>query len=191
MRYEAMYILGIDVRISLLFVLTGCAPTAATYEYGIPLSEVTFVFFDESEGIYPSDVTLRNPHNPFSYSMTSKWEIESAGYPEASFYSWATNLAMEPTGEHQFYVAQSLHNIFAQSFCDREECHMVYKMTLKAYQAQLDAFPYSVSYTADGIPFGIDVLAYDAIVSLGGAVENWQKTLDEDGNEILIPKDTP
>ena len=64
-------------------------------------------------------------------------------------------------------------------------------MAIKAYQAQLNAFPFSVSYTADGIPFPIDVLAYDAIISLGGTVDNWIKTTNADGDEILIPKEAP
>ena len=186
-----MFTLATNMRVCMLAPLLACAPTAATYEYGLPLSDVSFVFFDSQEGIHPSDVTLRNPNNPFSYAMPAKWEIESAGYPQASFYGWATTLTMEPTGEHQFYTALSLQRIFEQSFCLREECYMVRKMALEAYQTQLDSFPYSVSYTADGVPFPIDILAYEAILSLGGVVKNWQLSQDAEGNEILIPKDTP
>ena len=172
-----------------LLVCTGCAPTTAEYQYGFALSDVEFSYFDDTEGVYPSNSTLSNPKNPFSETMPSKWDIESAGYPAASFYSWATILAFEPTGEHQFYAAQSLHNIYDQNICMREECYFVHKMAISAYTTQLDFFSYSVSYTADGIPFPIDILAYDAIISLGGSVENWTKILDEEGTEILIPKE--
>ena len=169
----------------------GCSPTTAQYQYGLSLSDIEFSFFDETEGIHPSNSTLVNPNNPFAFAQPEKWEIESVGYPAASFYSWATTLSFEPTGEHQFYVAQSLRNIYEQDLCKREECYYTHKMAIEAYQSQLNNFPYSVSYTADGVPFPIDVLAYDAILELGGNVEQWQKVLDLEGDEILVPKDTP
>jgi hypothetical protein len=195
-RYEAMYTFDCSLRKNIfacvsLLLYSGCAPTSAEYQYGFALSEIVFSFFDDSEGIHPSRSALSNPDNPFSKAMPSKWDIESAGYPAASFYSWATTLAFEPTGEHQFYAAQALHNIYDRDLCVREECYFVHKMTIDAYKTQLDFFSYSVSYTADGIPFPIDVLAYDAIIALGGSVDNWIKILDEEGNEILIPKEEP
>ncbi|MEC7987663.1 MAG: hypothetical protein VX278_21020 [Myxococcota bacterium] len=175
----------------LAYSLVGCAPEAAQYEYGIALSDVEFTLFDTTEGIHPSVVTLQNPHNPFSQSMPSKWDIESAGYPIASFYAWAVTLAMEATGEHQFYAASSLHRIYSQELCTREESYYVRRMALEAYQTQLDSFPYAVSYSESGAPFPIDTLAYDAIVSLGGDVQNWTKISNQEGEDILVPVESP
>ena len=173
------------------FTVLGCASEPAEYQYGFSLSDIEFSYFDSSEGIHPSQVTFDNPNNPFTHGPPAKWDIESAGYPQASFYSWATTLAFEPTGEHQFYTALALHNIYEQDLCTREECYFVHAMAIEAYKTQLNSFPFSVSYTADGIPFPIDTLAYDAIISLGGTVENWIKTTNADGDEILIPKEAP
>ena len=197
MKYKVISILDYKMNVHsfvtafLMFICTGCASSPAEYQYGFSLADIEFSYFDGTEGIHPSQSTFSNPNNPFTHGAPSKWEIESAGYPQASFYSWAATLAFEPTGEHQFYTANALQNIYEQDLCIREECYFVHTMTIHAYQAQLNSFPYSVSYTADGIPFPIDVLAYDAIISLGGSVEHWIKTTDVDGNELLIPKETP
>lgn len=196
MKSKATSILGCNMPLlrtpHLLFLSTlfGCA-SPAEYQYGFSLSEIEFVYFDLSEGIHPSQATFNNPNNPFLYGPPAKWDIESAGYPQASFYSWATTLAFEPTGEHQFYAAKALQSIYEQNLCTREECYFVHAMAIDAYRTQLNSFPFSVSYTADGIPFPIDVMAYDAIVSLGGTVDNWLKTTDETGDDILIPKEAP
>ena len=196
MKFKAISILDSNMCFrAMTFTTTltmfGCASDPAEYHYGFSLSEIEFSFFDISEGIHPSQATFSNPNNPFTHGPPSKWEIESAGYPQASFYSWATTLAFEPTGEHQFYTALALQNIYEQALCKREECYFVHAMALDAYQAQLNEFPFSVSYTADGIPFPIDTIAYDAILSLGGSVDNWIKTTNADGDEILIPKEAP
>ena len=197
MKYKAISILDYNMNTFhmmsglILSLSVGCAQSPAEYQYGFSLSDIEFSYFDSTEGVYPSQTTFSNPINPFTHGAPSKWDIESAGYPQASFYSWATTLALEPTGEHQFYTANALHNIYEQDLCKREECYFVHAMTLAAYKAQLNSFPYSVSYTADGLPFPIDTIAYDSILSLGGTVDNWTKTTDSEGNEILIPKETP
>lgn len=195
MKSRAIFILDYNMqyfyRLYFVFMVCACASAPAEYQYGFSLSDVSFSYFDRTEGVHPSQVTFFNTNNPFIYGVPAKWEIESAGYPQASFYSWAMTLALEPTGEHQFYTAQALHNIYEQDLCARSECYFVHQMALDAYQTQLDAFPYSVSYTSDGIPFPIDTIAYDAILALGGTVNNWIKITDTNGDEILIPKELP
>ena len=172
----------------LVFSLVGCIEQPAEYQYGVPIDDISFHVYHLEEGIYPSTVVLNNPNNPFERAeMELKWEIENHGVPDAKFYSWATNLAYQPNGEHQFYTAQALDLLYRTESVDREEMYALWQMAVDAYQAVLDHFPESVSYTEQQVSFPLAPLAYEGIQSLGGEVlGGWVTITDADGSTILI-----
>ena len=122
MKFKAICILDCNMcfrifSLSAFLTVIGCASEPAQYQYGFSLSEIEFSYFRQQRRDSPFPDDLSNPNNPFIHGPPAKWDIESAGYPQASFYSWATTLAFEPTGEHQFYTALALHNIYEQELC--------------------------------------------------------------------------
>ena len=169
-------------------LLPACEHDSASYQYGEPLFDVTFRFYAEDEGIHPSTIVLDNPANPFSVREPAlKWDIEEGSNPSARFYSWATQLAVESTGEHQFYTANALRDLHYLQIVPREERYALWQLTIDAYQSVLDNFPKSVSYTADQIAFPLAPLAYDEIIALGGEVQGgWIKTTGSNGQEIFF-----
>ena len=173
---------------ALVFSLWGCIEQPAEYQYGVPLQDITFHVYHLEEGIYPSQVVLDNPNNPFERTEGEiKWDIESHANPAARFYSWATNLAFEATGEHQFYTAEALSALYRLEEVPRAEMYYVWQMAIDAYQSILDNFPQSVSYTEAQVSFPLAPLAYDGILNLGGEVQGgWTTITDADGTTILI-----
>ena len=83
--------------------LLGCAPPQPAYFEGMLLDDITFVYASDAHGIYPNTGILTDGSNPFANRplWAGKWDVESYGYPPASYYAWATQLAVEATGENQ------------------------------------------------------------------------------------------
>ena len=168
-----------------------CDVENPNYFYGVDSSSVEFEIYSLNEGLHPHSDVLDNPSNIFAsvYDQDLRWEVESHGSPESKFYLWATMLAKEPIGENQFYTASALEQLYRLQNVDRDMAPTVWQMTIDRYQAVLDHFPGSVSYTESQTAFLLAPLAYDAIVGLGGEVENgWVKLVDEDGTPHLIQR---
>ena len=170
-------------------VFMGCANDDPAYYYGVDLSEVELELYSLNEGLYPHVDVLDNPSNLFAstYSQSLRWEIESHGTPAAKFYLWATMLAKEPIGENQFYTASALEQLYRLQDVDRDMMPTVWRMAIERYQAVLDHFPGSLSYTASQDAFLLAPLAFDAIEGLGGEVQNgWIKVEDASGESQLL-----
>lgn len=160
------------MHILLAFSLTGCALPAPTYEYGVPLDELEMNLYSLDMGIYPDLSVLDDPNNPFAEAGVYgdlKWELfDGAGFV-AAFYSWATVLANEPTGEAQFYTALCLAEIWDDDLVPTEHLFYVHDMAIRAHQSVLDNFPDSVTYDTTGtIAYPLAPQSYQAIIDLGG-----------------------
>ena len=153
----------------------GCAdPEPAAYFYGYDLSTLKiFEPQDKTEGIYPSMTVLDNPQNPFSQiqpNAETKWDLENASLTVA-FYGWASILAFEATGEHQYYAASNLKAIYQKEECEAEDLEQIKEMAINAFASVLINFPTSISYLADGITsFPLAPLAEQGILELGGTL---------------------
>ena len=180
-------------RLLPLLVLLGCAEPA-TYDYGLPLSQVAFELVAEDTGVHPSQAVLVDPHNPFAdtgVSPEGKWAILAAGYWPATFYAWATVLAEEPSGEAQFYTALAAHQIYARRDCDPYELFYVRGIAIAGYQQVLDAFEGSVTYDGTGtVATPLGPWAYAGIVALGGTPEGWILVEGVDGSVAVVPSGT-
>lgn len=172
--------------IGLSLLLTACT-RGGEYREGMDLSTLEFNYFSPTTGIHPDDVVLDDPNNIFASGMTSetKWTLESnknrEGLTVACFYAWATELAYDPRGEHQYYTAAALHDMYLREESKPEDIYVVRDLAIDAYQALLDHFPGSVSYLADGeTTFDLEPLACQGIVDLGGTPDgNCPNTEDD------------
>ena len=118
-------------------------------------------------------MTLDNPNNFFRHmaiGSDTKWDIHNGAGNAAAFYAWATLLTREPTGEHQFYAATTLAQMLETGEIASGERAQVRALAIAGFQAVLDWFPESLSYTSDLTPFRLDVLAYDAIKKLNKTI---------------------
>ena len=173
---------------SLVASLVGCLP-AAVYDVGTELAEIEFVYTDSSHGVHPNTGVLFDSNNPFRPPMgEDRWRIESSSYAPARYYSWASQLAVEPIGENQFYTASALADMVTLEELDPYELYYAWEMAVAAHQAVLTYFPESVSYLADGVTdFPLLPLSYEALISLGAEPQGWSKLLDEDGEPVYFP----
>ena len=55
------------LALAALTLVSGC-PEEPSYIYPIELADIEYVFFDETEGIYPSTTVADSPYNPFATS---------------------------------------------------------------------------------------------------------------------------
>ena len=153
---------------------SGCLE-AGEYRYGGNVSGLTWRLYNENVGIHPHQDVLIDPNNPFAESGISdemKWEVEQTGGHAASFYAWATLLAQQPSGEHQFYAAKRLMGLLRTGEVAEEESDAVRQMAIRGFQALLDYFPDSVTFDATGtIAYRLSTPAYQAILELGGVPE--------------------
>ena len=176
---------------TLVYSLLGCTtPEPAEFVYGFDMSALELNLMSPRMGIYPSTVVLEDPNNPFADGplWLDKWTVEETGYPAVRFYGWATQLAVEPIGENQFYTAKALDDCYRLSCVPSDQLYYVWQLAIDAYQAQLDHFPDSLGYLADGVTsFPFSPLSYMAIEALGGAVDGWIMVEDEDGNVAVLP----
>jgi hypothetical protein len=109
----------------------------------------------ENAGIHPENCILDDPDNPFrtvsitenvygeddegnqvQILETNKFDLAD-GCPSTKslFYLWATALAKGPSGENQYYTAQSLHQLYTEGGSENAK-----EQAKKAYRAVLDNF---------------------------------------------------
>jgi hypothetical protein len=183
-------------RLGLLLALaattTGCPDQPDPYfRDGIDLQEVTFTVTDTDMGIFPNESVLDDEGNPFRnvpIDLDAKFLINDEGNNAAGFYSWATVLARQPTGEHQFYTGTKLQGLYESREVANEELETVRDMAIRAYQSVLDNFPASVTYDETGtIAYPLAPGAYYGIVSLGGTPEGgWVVVSTPDGGATVV-----
>ncbi|MCD8479843.1 MAG: hypothetical protein LRZ88_06200 [Candidatus Cloacimonetes bacterium] len=72
--------------------------------------------YGANEGIHPDTSVLDNPDNPFAHAsinMENIWDLsDECPSPKAKFYLWASLLANIPVGEHQYFTARALHELY-------------------------------------------------------------------------------
>lgn len=158
----------------MVFFLLACAPEApATWYYGEDLSQLAIVPVAWDEGVHPDTSVLDNPANPFAEGIDAevKWQILAADCTPG-FYAFATALAYQPTGEHQFYAARCLHTVYDAGRLAPDDTYWGWSAAVRGYQVVLDTFPDSVTYDATGtIAYPLAPLAYEAILDLGATPE--------------------
>ena len=174
----------------ILLVLNACSAPGELV-YGTTFSNEPLAVFDKSEGIHPSKAVLNDPNNPFARAPSgaeTKWDIQSADNRVAAFYSWATWLANEPTGEHQYYVALNLAGIWSNGVARQEDLPKVRQMAIDAYQSVLDNFLDAATYDITGT-FSFELLtpAFNGILGLGGTPSGgWVLVQGPDGNPKAV-----
>ena len=157
----------------MIAVACGDAPE---YRFGFNITGIQYEFFDETEGIFPSRVTLQNPNNPFRESGVSedtRFDILGNGGNAGAFYAWATLLTSIPIGENQYFTATKLRDIYLSNEVAEEDQETVRQMAVNAFQAVLDCFPDSILFDATGT-FAVARLAtlsYFEILELRGVPE--------------------
>jgi hypothetical protein len=180
------------VAFALFTLAAGCdAPQAGTWLVGDSLIDTRLVLTTLEQGIHPSADVLDNPNNPFRYSPPgpeTRWTILEYGGDAAAFYAWATLLAVEPSGERQFYAATFLKAIYDRAEVTPVELPFVKDMAIRAFQSQLDNFPEAVTFDASGtIPYELATPAYKAMLALGAVPRGWVLVNKPDGGEIAVP----
>jgi len=179
-------------RAALMSLLGGVAcAEPPEYVYGERVTDLTFTLCDAEMGIHPSRAALACEANPFArggVGAETKWRVETSGGPVAAFYAWATVLAAEPTGEHQFYAASNLARIYRGALAEQDDLETVREMAIAGFQVVLDAFPESVSYDATGsIAFRLATPAYRGIVDLGATpAGGWVLVATADAGEQAV-----
>lgn len=177
------------MRLLPLLLLGACAtdlPDPA-YQYGVELGELVFEVTDPDMGIHPNRSILADPNNPFVDGITLEGKFQAfEDSPAAGFYGMGTALAYEPTGEHQYYTALSLHQLYDQG--DVDDPGLVRDMALRGYQTVLDTFPGSVTFDITGrFAYELGPLAIAGIESLGGTVQNgWVLVATPDGGTTAV-----
>lgn len=177
--------------VALVVLAVACGGDDEEYRFGFNTTGIEFVFFDETEGLFPSRVTLFNPNNPFrEYAIGSetKFDILDDGGNAAAFYAWAVVLAGEPTGENQFYTATKLRDLFLSNELAEADREIVRDMAIEGFQRVLDCFPDSEFYDVTGtFPRKLATPAYLNIVDLGGRVlGDWALVQDTNGNPQAV-----
>lgn len=176
------------VCLGLLALVAACGE-APEYRFGQNITGIQFELFDTSEGIFPSEVTLDNPRNPFrefDISDDNKFAILTGGGNAGAFYAWATLLARIPIGENQYGAALKLRHIYeANELTTNAEQETVRQMAVDGFQAILDCFPESLLYDPTGtFPVArLATLAYAEIIELRGVPKgDWFLLPDSRGN---------
>lgn len=136
----------IFIVILVFLFLAGCDSKDGSIltEVEVPLG-YDLNLFSADEGIHPDTSVLDNPENPYanaSINMENVWEFsDQCPSAKSKFYLWATILANIPVGEHQFFAAKSLHELYTAggSMNAKEQAK-------KAYRSTLDNFFDSVTW---------------------------------------------
>lgn len=170
--------------------LAGCYDTGE-FVYGEAFDGRLYSVWTGDEGIHPDVSVLDDPLNPFRGNVPqgdAKWDIESSGAsPVLKFYSWASVLAVEATGENQFYTAANLQAIYDQGLAVQEDLPRVREMAIASYQSVLTHFPDAVTFDATvTFSFGLATPAYNGIIELGGAPEGGWRLVDSNAGPIAI-----
>ncbi len=196
-----MYTSRFDLRmVAALAVLTvgtasttGCEIDPAEFRFGEQLTGLEFNLHSDKMGIHPNDDVLGDPNNPFrntgiDFQSDTKFEILADGGHVGAFYAWATILAIAPNGEHQYFTAVSLENIFVNEEAPPDDLPIIQDMAIQGYQSLLDNFPDAIQFNEDGEPIGrFATLSYQAIVRLGAQpTGDWVLVLTPSGGEEAV-----
>ncbi|MEQ8279906.1 MAG: hypothetical protein RMA76_03650 [Deltaproteobacteria bacterium] len=187
-RFDAVWLLP-----AVIALLAGCELDPQRYRYGENITGLQFEYFDETEGVHPSQVVLLNPNNPFveaPIGAETKFDLLTGGGNAAGFYAWATLLATGANGENQFYAATKLRDVYYANEVPPEDSEKVRLLAIAAFQSVLDNFPDSVTFDASGtIPFPLATPAFQAIVDLNGRPEgDWALVQDVNGNPVAVKR---
>lgn len=175
----------------LLFALA-CVTEAPEWVYGDDLRELVVSPVSWDEGVYPDVSVLDDPQNPFADGIddTLKWEILGTDCGPG-FYAFATALAYQPNGEHQYYTAWCLQTLYDAGRLAPEDTFWGWSAAVRGYQVVLDTFPDAVSYDATGTTaWSLVPLAYQGIEALGATPEGWVEVVTEDGSTAVVPEGT-
>lgn len=180
---------NLKITVALLsasFALTGCIEPGDPV-YGASFTDDQFVVYDPSVGVYPSELVLEDPNNMFSNARSgfeTRFEIEANDENNVTaFYSWATWLATEPTGEHQFAAALNLDEIWRAGNASQADLPIVRQMAINGYQVMLDQFPDAAAFDVTGTTrFELATPAYQSIERLTGQPpDGWIIVEDDSG----------
>ena len=173
----------------MFMLLIACTDEAAQWNVGQDLSDLAVVLTAADEGVHPSTAVLDSPHNPFDARvLAAKWDILASDCAPG-FYAFATALALEPTGEHQYYAASCMQTLVQSGRLRAEDDYPGWRIAVDGYQSVLDTFPDSVTFDATGtIAWPLAPLAYQGIVSLGGTPEGWVEVSTPDGGTAVLPE---
>lgn len=153
----------------MLLTLLACENPPATWYYGENLQDLVVSPVDWDEGVHPSTAVLDDPANPFAEGVDAalKWEVLSTDCAPG-FYAFATALAYQPTGEHQFYAASCLHTLYDTARLAPEDTYWAWSAAVRGYQVVLDEFPDAVTYDATGtVAYPLYAQAWAGIEALG------------------------
>ncbi len=133
------------LSLTLIFI-TGCDTKDGNVVTSIELpTDYVLNLFSANEGVHPDTSVLDNPENPYanaSISMENVWDFnDECPSAKAKFYLWGTLLASIPTGEHQYFTAKSLHELYTAGGSENAKTQ-----AKKAYRAVLDHFFDSVTW---------------------------------------------
>ncbi len=160
---------------------TGCALDAGTWRTGTDLTQLRFDPWSEDVGVYPDSSILDDPANPFADSLDPnsdlKWDVQESGCDRA-VYSWATALALQPTGEHQYYTAACMQALYEGGRVEDDDLYLVWTLAIRGYEQVILSFPDSVTYDATGtLAWDLAPLAEAGLQALGAPTE----TTPQDG----------
>ncbi len=177
--------------LSAAVILAGCEIEPASYQYGFNITGLRFKLYSDEVGVHPNQDVLLDSNNPFvDYGVGSetKWDILASAGNAATFYAWATLLAQQPTGEHQFYTAIALRGIAESGEVSTEDTTRVRKLAIRGFQSVLDNFPESVTFDASGEQsFRLATFAFNEIIALGGKVEgDWILVATPNGGTAAV-----
>ncbi|MEO1232531.1 MAG: hypothetical protein AAFZ18_26905 [Myxococcota bacterium] len=193
--------LRFGLTVALLAAGSACTIEPAEFRFGNQVTGIEFQLFSPDMGIFPNQDVLADPNNPFAYTgvgAETKWELLALGGNAGAFYAWATLLATQPNGEHQFYTALLLDQIFQTQEVPEEQLSVVRSMAIRGYQSVLDHFPDSVTFDARGtVANRLATPAYQGIVGLGAApAGDWVLVDSPSGpqavrgsNSLVLPDD--
>ena len=141
--------------------------------YGASFTTEQFKVYDASVGVYPSELVLEDPNNMFRTNRSgrsTRFEIEANDETNVSaFYSWATWLATEPTGESQFFAAANLAEIWQAGNASQTDLLVIRQMAIDGFLSVLNNFPDAVVFDASGTTaFELLTPSYLSIIDLGG-----------------------
>lgn len=165
---------------------TGCIEPGEPV-YGESFTPQMFEVYDPMVGVFPSEAVLDDPNNPFAIvgsGRDTRFQIEVADETNVrAFYSWASWLVREPTGESQFYAAANLAEIWFTGNASQKDLPVVREMAIAGFQTVLDDFPDAATFDETGtIRFELLTPSYVAITELGGTPEGgWVLVTDSAG----------
>lgn len=161
----------IMLTLALTLPLAACVDEPAIWRTGDDLTDLRFAPYTEDVGVFPDTSILDDPGNPFAGALDPnsdlKWELNDTGCDRAA-YSWATALALQPTGEHQFYTASCMHALYDGGRVSDEDLYLVWTLAVRGYEQVLVEFPDSVTYDATGtIAYPLAPIATQGLMDLG------------------------